>query len=98
MNKEYEPEAREADEREYLVSSMEPTTDVELGPGPKAAIAIRLSGADVERLKARADSEGIGFTQLARQWILERLDEPSTVPAEAEAALATLRRFVSKTS
>jgi hypothetical protein len=29
---------------------------------------------------------------------LERLDEPSTVPAEAEAALATLRRLVSKAS
>jgi hypothetical protein len=34
--------------------------DVDLGSGPKSAIAIRLSGADVERLKARADTEGIG--------------------------------------
>lgn len=97
MKKNYETEAQAADEREYLASEMTPA-DVELGSGPKSAIAIRLSGADVERLKARADTEGIGFTQLARQWILERLDEPSTVPAEAEAALATLRRLVSKAS
>ena len=97
MKENYEAEAQAADEREYLVSEMTPV-DVELGSGPKSAIAIRLSGADVERLKARADTEGIGFTQLARQWILERLAEPSTVPAEAEAALATLRRLVSKAS
>ena len=69
MKKNYETEAQAADEREYLASEMTPA-DVELGSGPKSAIAIRLSGADVERLKARADTEGIGFTQLARQWIL----------------------------
>ena len=97
MKRNYEAEAQAADDREYLASEMT-LADVDLGPGPKSAIAIRLRGADVERLKARADTEGIGFTQLARQWILERLDEPSTVPAEAEAALATLRRLVSKAS
>ena len=42
---------------------------------PQSAIAILLSAVDVERLKARADQEGIGFTQLARQWILERLGD-----------------------
>jgi len=97
VKRNYEAEAQAADEREYLASEMTPA-DVELGSGPKSAIAMRLSGADVQRLKARAAMEGIGFTQLARQWILERLDEPSTVPAEAEAALATLRRLVSKAS
>ncbi len=96
MTKSYEAEAAEADEREYLASALPPAdVDVELDPGPKSAIAIRLDAADVERLKARADAEGMGFTQLARQWILERLEEDSTVPADAEAALATLRRYVS---
>ncbi len=50
----------------------------------------------MDRLKARADEEGVGSTQLARQWILERLDEGSTVPAEAEAAIATLRSYISR--
>ena len=95
MSNDYQAEATAADEREYLASAMAPA-EVDLGPGPKSAIAIRLSGTDVERLKARADEEGVGFTQLARQWILERLDEPSELPAGAEAAFATLRSYISR--
>jgi hypothetical protein len=97
MTKNYEAEATAADEREYLASAMA-SADVEVGPGgPKSAIAIRLGAADVERLKARADREGVGFTQLARQWILERLDQPSEIPAEAEAALQVVRHYLVKT-
>ena len=73
----YEAEATAADEHEYLVSAMAAAEDVEVSPGPKSAIALGLSAAGVERLKAQADEEGVGFTQLARQWILERLDEQS---------------------
>ena len=93
MTNDYETEATAADEREYLISTTRPLA-VELSPGPKSAIAIRLDAADVERLKARADLEGMGFTQLARQWILERLDGPTEIPAEAEAALAVLRHLL----
>ena len=65
-----------------------------LVPASRSASAAATS----QRLKARSGAERIGFTQLAQRCILERLDEPSRVPAEVEAALATLRRFVSKPS
>jgi hypothetical protein len=68
----------------------------EVGSSPKSAIAVPLAAADVERLKARADEERVGFTQLACRWILERLDEESELPAEAEAAIATLRSYISR--
>lgn len=43
---------------------------------PKASLAVRFDAADIERLRQRADAEGIGVTQLVRRWVLERLDEP----------------------
>lgn len=49
--------------------------------GPKSALSVRLDGADINRLRLRAEMEGVGLTQLVRRWILERLDEPP--PGEA---------------
>ena len=72
--------------------------------GPKSALSVRIDGADIERLRRRAEAEGVGLTQLVRQWILERLDEP---PAEnavvdlmeaLEASLKAARRIKRRTS
>ena len=42
--------------------------------GPKSTLAVRLDGADIERLRDTAQKAGIGITQLVRTWVLERLD------------------------
>lgn len=52
--------------------------------GPKSALSVRLDGADIERLRARAETEGVGLTQLVRRWVLERLDEPPAPNAIVE--------------
>ncbi|MGH9064514.1 MAG: hypothetical protein ACRD0L_11180 [Acidimicrobiales bacterium] len=89
----YEADATAADAEEYLGTGT--PLKVRVGPAPLSALAVRMSGADIDRLRARANAEGIGLTQLARAWILERLDEDEAdqVPAEVEAALGTLRRY-----
>lgn len=43
---------------------------------PKSSLAVRFDAADLERLRQRADAEGVGITQLVRRWVLDRLDEP----------------------
>ena len=68
----HEAQASGADEPEYRALWLSAAT--ELGPGPKSAIVVPLDAADIERLKDRADEEGTGFTQLARRWVLERLE------------------------
>jgi hypothetical protein len=55
--------------------------------GPKSALSVRLDATDIERLRLRAETEGVGITQLVRAWILERLDEP-----EPSAAVVDLMR------
>lgn len=50
---------------------------VELSRGrPKSTLAVRFDTQEIDRLLARAESEGIGVTQLVRRWALERVDEP----------------------
>ena len=95
MSNDYQAEATAADEREYLASAMAPA-EVDLGPGPKSAIAIRLSGTDVERLKARADEEGVGFTQ-ARPPVDPRTPgRTERAPGWGGGRLATLRSYISR--
>lgn len=94
----YEAEANEADEREYLISEMTPV-EVHVGPVPKSALAVRFDPADLDRLRARAEAEGVGVTQLVRAWVLERLSQDDELPVAAAELLAELRRLLSaKTS
>ena len=61
---------------------------------PKSELAICMDADDIDRLRRRAEAEGIGLTQLARSWILERLDKPEesqTVEALIEALDEGLR-------
>ena len=48
---------------------------------PKSSLAVRFDAADLERLRQRAGTEGVGITQLVRRWVVERLDEPETTSA-----------------
>lgn len=89
----YEKEATAADEQEYLISEGTPV-DVQVGPRRMSSLAVRFGQADVDRLRARAEAEGVGVTQLVRAWVLERLAERDAVPLEADEALSTLRRLV----
>lgn len=83
--------AAEADEVEFGQGRR---VKVRTSGEPMSSLAVRLSGADIERLRTRADAESVGVTQLVRTWILARLDDDETVPPEAEAALGTIRRML----
>ena len=62
------------DEGDFDVASLR-RVEVQRGQ-PKSSLAVRFDAADLERLRRRADAEGVGVTQLARRWVLDRLDEP----------------------
>ena len=70
------------DDGDFDVSSLR---QVEVHRGrPKSSLAVRFDASDLERLRQRADAEGVGVTQLVRQWVIERLDEPDTSGAVAD--------------
>ena len=48
---------------------------------PKSSLAVRFEAADLERIRQRAEAEGVGITQLVRRWVVERLEEPETTVA-----------------
>jgi len=54
---------------------------VRIAREPKSAMSVRFTAEDIERLRQRAEADGIGVTQLIRNWVLERLEEPE--PAQA---------------
>jgi hypothetical protein len=88
----YEADADAADGLEFGNG-----TPVEVHTGQRmSAFAVRFDPADVDRLRARADAEGVGVTQLVRAWVLDRLEADDAVPVEADQALSTLRRLVSR--
>jgi hypothetical protein len=70
--------------------------EVDVVPNAMSSLAIRFERSDLSTLRKRAQSEGVGVTQLVRAWVLERLAEEGEVPLEADEALATLRRLVTQ--
>ncbi len=57
-------------------------------PGhPQEAFALRLPPEVVEELKVLADIRGIGVTQLAREWIVERLELERRRPETSDPLL-----------
>lgn len=75
------PEFRtEAEEREFWdshdaidVVPEEEWTRSEVRSRPTTTFALRLDHADIERIRDLARARGVGPTQLARSWLLERL-------------------------
>ena len=55
------------------------TIDKPIGP-LSATIAVRFDARTMERLRAAAEVRGVGYTQLLRSWVMERLDVESPVP------------------
>ncbi len=89
----YEADADEADTMEFGNGT---PIDVKTSPQRMSALAVRFDPGALDRLRARADAEGIGVTQLVRAWVLDRLEADDTVPVEADEALSTLRRLVAR--
>ena len=57
-------------------------------PGrPQEAFALRLPPEVVEELRAQAEVRGIGVTQLAREWVIERLELERRRPSSADRLL-----------
>ena len=56
---------------------------------PAITFSVRLTHADVNRIRVAARSRGVGPTELARTWILEALTRDATARAtpESEAQL-----------
>jgi hypothetical protein len=69
----HEKDAEAFDKAEFDLSHMHRAT-VRRGE-PKSSLAVRFDTGDLERLRDRADTEGVGVTQLVRRWVTERLDE-----------------------
>jgi hypothetical protein len=69
--------ADEFDRAEHLPSEMSGAKVRRRRTEPKNALAVRFEVADLDRLRDRAEAEGVGVTQLVRNWVVERLDEPS---------------------
>ena len=63
------------DEGDFDLATLRPA-DVRVGRAPKSALSVRFDAVDLERLRERATTAGVGITQLVRTWVLERLDEP----------------------
>lgn len=80
MNYENDPDVVAFDDGTLDTSRLRPS-DVKIGREPKSNLAVRFDGADLDRLRQRAEAEGVGVTQLVRTWVLERLDEPPATSA-----------------
>jgi hypothetical protein len=77
----YEKEADEFDGAEHPPSEMTGARVRRRKVEPKNALAVRFEVVDLDRLRARAEAEGVGVTQLVRNWVVERLAEPSEAGA-----------------
>jgi hypothetical protein len=75
----YEKEAAAFDEADHDLSKLR-RVEVRRGE-PKSSLAVRFDPADLERLRQRAEAEGVGVTQLVRRWVIEHLDEPEAATA-----------------
>jgi hypothetical protein len=72
----------------------EPRPDHADAPTPTVSYSVRLSRADVERLRAAAARQGVGATSLARTYILRQLAAEEAAPTDPRAVLERLRQDV----
>lgn len=85
-------------EADGLVRGTGTPVEAQVAPQQMSALAVGFDPAVGDRLRARADTEGVGVTQLVRAWVLDRLEADDAVPVEADEALSTLRRLVARRS
>ena len=72
----------------------EPRPDHADAPTPTVSYSVRLSRADVERLRAAAARQGVGATSLARAYILRQLAAEEESTTDPHAVLERLRQDV----
>jgi hypothetical protein len=77
---------RHYDDGEFPLSTLRRVT-VNRPGRPQEAFALRLPVEAVEELRERAEAQGIGVTQLVREWLLERLQLERRRPGAAAEAL-----------
>lgn len=80
----HQKEANEFDRTEHPLSEVTGARVRRRKVQPKNALAVRFEVADLDRIRERAEAEGVGITQLIRSWVLERLDEPESASAVEE--------------
>ncbi|MHB1534877.1 MAG: hypothetical protein ACYC1D_09785 [Acidimicrobiales bacterium] len=91
----YETDATAEDEREHL---LDPTKTLRVSARgddnePKSILAVRIAGADIDRLRAAAERSGEGVTVLARRFILEGLHQTDVTGADPEL-IATISQAI----
>lgn len=88
----YTTDAAAEAEAEHI---FDPADEIQMTPrrGPMSTLAVRLDGADIDRLRVAAAEQGIGVTRLVRQWLTERLDDKEPMETVVITA-AELRRFI----
>ncbi len=69
-------------------------TQITVAETPTVTISVRMSRADVKRLRALAAHRDQGATTMARSWILERLTTEETSGDDPRAVLQRLRSDV----
>jgi hypothetical protein len=86
-NYDYEADATAEDDAEHI---FDPADEIEMLPsrnGPKSTLAVRLDGAAIDQLRMIAAKQGVGVTQLVRQWITQRLSSEAPGPVTPAVAL-----------
>jgi hypothetical protein len=94
-------ERKLVDETDYADLDLELAEDVEVVPpavGPRSTFALRLDGSTIEELRQVAEQQGTRVTQLAREWLVERLAREQRDTRRLEQRVADLEdrleRFV----
>jgi predicted transcriptional regulator len=84
------------DDTDYADVDLELAEDVQVvrQPAPRSTFALRLDGSTIERLRELARRRGRRPTQLAREWLIERLEREQQGAGEDrfEGRLADLER------
>lgn len=90
MTYDYAADAAAEDDAEHIFDL---ENEIQMTPRAMSTLAVRLDGADIDRLRVVAAEQGVGVTQLARRWITDRLDDKE--PMETVViTVAELKRFI----
>jgi hypothetical protein len=97
------------DETDYADVDLQLAEDVKVvrERGPRSTFALRLDGGTIDQLRLVAERVGVRPTQLARRWLVERLNDelrrsdefvPGTTPGtrDASAAMATISKAIAE--
>jgi hypothetical protein len=88
------------DDTDYAELDLQPADDVSVArrPEPRSTFALRLDGATIDLLRELAERRGTRPTQLARRWLVERLEieQGGSARPRLEERVAELERRVDR--